>query len=145
MEKKFKKLADLFPITLDEFKGFVGRLGEFYHEDAVFQDPLVRVEGLEAMKSYFERSMIRPLRSLEFELDQLAEEKDLLMIKWTMRIRTKVIPASLSLEGVSVIRYEGERIISHRDFWDRADLLEGLPGAGRALKKLKAFAAGILA
>jgi limonene-1,2-epoxide hydrolase len=114
-------------------------LDEVYANDIVFEDPLHRVEGLAALRAYFER-MYEGVESIGFEFGDVIEAPGQAMLTWTMRMTHRRLRAGeeLALPGATHIRF-GEKVHYHRDYFDAGALLyERLPVLGgivRAIRK----------
>lgn len=111
-------------------------LAELYGADVVFEDPLHRIVGLDALAAYFARLNAR-IESAEFVFeDQIAGDGEA-ALTWTMTVRTKRPRQTIVVPGVSVIRF-AERITHQRDDFDvGAMLYERLPILGWMLRRFK--------
>lgn len=115
------------------------RLGEVYHSEAVFEDPLHRVEGLEALTRYFSH-LYENLNHCHFEIEQshLLEQRGFLY--WKMRLSHKKLNSGkdITVSGHSVLTFKEEKVIHHRDYFDVGEMLyEQLPVIGRVIKMIK--------
>lgn len=117
------------------------RLDTLYDEQALFCDPLHRVQGLQALKQYF-AEMYANVSELRFDfiaMDQVAEDEGYL--RWTMHYRHPRLAAGrmISVEGCSHLRWNAAgKVVSHRDYFDAGALLyEHLPLLGRIIRWLK--------
>lgn len=116
----------------------VARLAEIYADDAVFEDPLHRVEGLAALTAYFER-MYEGVESINFEFGEVLESSGQAMLTWTMHMtHRRLRPGeTLALPGASHIRF-GKRVHYHRDYFDAGALLyERLPLLGGVVRAIR--------
>ncbi|MBB4862154.1 hypothetical protein HNP46_000992 [Pseudomonas nitritireducens] len=115
------------------------RLGELYSADVQFQDPLHRVDGLVALRRYFEAlyANVREVRYDFHGFDEVAQGRGYL--RWTLTFRHPRLAggAPIAVEGCSHLRW-GERVEFHRDYFDAGALLyEHLPVMGGVIGWLK--------
>lgn len=114
------------------------RLAEIYADDAVFEDPLHRIEGLAALTAYFER-MYAGVESIGFEFGAVLESPGQAMLTWTMHMtHRRLRPGeTLALPGASHIRFD-KRVHYHRDYFDAGALLyERLPLLGGVVRAIR--------
>jgi hypothetical protein len=114
-------------------------LDEVYAEDIAFEDPLHRIQGLAALKVYFER-MYQGVAAISFEFGEVLEARDQAMLTWTMRMTHRRLRAGeeIALPGASHIRF-GARVHYHRDYFDAGALLyERLPVLGGIVRAVRA-------
>lgn len=127
-----QRFASLDAASLD-------RLGELYSPDVRFQDPLHRVDGLAALRRYFE-SLYANVQELRYDFhgfDEVAEGGGYL--RWTLHFRHPRLAGGqpVAVEGCSHLRW-GERVEYHRDYFDAGALLyENLPVMGGIIGWLK--------
>ena len=90
--------------------GNLERLADVYAPGVVFEDPLHRVEGLEAMTRYFAR-MYEGVASISFDFHDVLETGDRAMLAWTMRMtHRRLRPGEeLVLPGASHVRRPARR------------------------------------
>jgi ketosteroid isomerase-like protein len=113
-------------------------LDALYAPDVVFVDPLQRVQGLAAFRAMNER-IFRRFKYVRFEdLSPVGDEPHF-MIGWTMVFRAKV-GGEMRAPGVSELRTEGGKIVSHRDHWDLlGTVMSGFPVVEPIYKRLTAL------
>jgi ketosteroid isomerase-like protein len=101
-------------------------LARFYTDDAVYIDPAWgRVEGLQAMRAFFDESM-RGLDDWRFPIEVAAVEGDEVLIKWR-----QMLPSGRSQTGVSSMRYAGGGRFDHQeDLLNMVHVLEDLRADG---------------
>ena len=120
--------------------GDVARLGEFYTEDAVFQDPFNRVQGHVAIKHIFDDMFVR-LIDPKFVITDTIEQDNRVLLVWDFSFRIKSLKPDLkrTIHGTSLIRFAADgRALSHRDYWDAAgELYEQLRVIGSVMRALK--------
>lgn len=113
-------------------------LDEVYSEDVVFCDPLHRIEGMAALKTYF-ADMYQNVDSIEFQFHQVMDDGQHAMLVWTMTFTHPKLASGklIRVDGVSQIDYDTE-IEFHRDFFDvGAMLYEHVPGLGALIRLIK--------
>lgn len=119
----------------------MAQLGDFYHPNIVFCDPLHRIEGLEALKVYFE-GMAENLTFCRFRFHsspRLTDDGNAFLV-WTMDYAHPKLAAGkpLQLEGCSHVQFQQQRIHYHRDYFDAGAMLyEHLPLLGFVLGRIK--------
>jgi limonene-1,2-epoxide hydrolase len=110
-------------------------LRPLYADDVSFEDPVQKVEGIEAFLDV-NRRLAHKARELSFSVDRVVGDDTELFVTWHMRIRPKVGPL-FELDGVSHLRAEGGKVRYHRDYWDLATLFaSAVPGGQRILRTL---------
>ncbi|BDY04810.1 nuclear transport factor 2 family protein [Ferrimonas sp. YFM] len=118
------------------------RLGELYHPQACFIDPLHRVEGLDNLTLYFE-GLYRNLKQCRITVhDQILTENQAALY-WTMEIEHSRLNGGrcVRLDGHSHLKF-GSLIHYHRDYFDAGQMLyEQLPLLGTLVKAVKKKAA----
>lgn len=113
-------------------------LDEVYAPDVVFEDPLHRIAGLDALRDYFAR-MYEGVASISFEFGAVLHTGDEAMLTWTMHMRHRRLRPgeSLALPGATHVRF-GARIHYHRDYFDAGALLyERLPLIGSLVRAVR--------
>jgi hypothetical protein len=116
----------------------LGLLDDIYAPDIVFEDPLHRIEGLDALKSYFGR-LYQGVESIGFEFEDVLDSSDRAMLTWTMHMRHRRLRPgeTLVLPGASHIRF-GAHVHYHRDYFDAGALLyERLPLLGGVVRAIR--------
>jgi limonene-1,2-epoxide hydrolase len=130
------------PISL--FKSMFARLtpdtvmplADLYAKEIVFEDPLHRIVGLEALAAYFTRLNAR-VEFVEFAFGTQVVAADKAALTWTMTVRTRRPRQTIVVPGVSVIAFT-DRITHQRDYFDvGAMLYERIPLFGWMLRRLK--------
>ncbi|MFP4137878.1 MAG: nuclear transport factor 2 family protein [Halomonas sp.] len=117
-------------------------LYEFYTHDVVFQDPLHRIEGAEALERYFTAlySNVTACRFIFHERQRSSREA---FVTWTMRLAHPRLAGGreYEVEGCSHLTFaanDSGRVARHRDYFDAGALLyERLPLLGGTIRLLK--------
>ncbi|WHI47637.1 nuclear transport factor 2 family protein [Microbulbifer sp. MKSA007] len=116
-----------------------GSLGSLYSDDVIFCDPLHRIEGLPALKSYF-AGMSRGLTQCRFQFDDLpVVGEGSACLSWTMHYRHQSLKGGrpLQLRGCSLLRYT-DKIHYHEDFYDMGAMVyEQVPVLGSCIGFIK--------
>jgi hypothetical protein len=111
-------------------------LADLYAADVVFEDPLHRIEGLDALAAYFARLNAR-VEYAEFAFGQQVVSSGEAALTWVMTVRTRRPRQTIVVPGVSVLRF-GDRITAQRDYFDvGAMLYERIPLIGWLLRRVK--------
>lgn len=113
-------------------------LDALYDESVVFEDPLHRIQGLPALRTYFER-LYADIHSCRFTFEAEVVQDDQAIMTWTMHLRHRRLRPgeTLRLPGASHIRFH-DRIVYHRDYFDVGALLyERIPLLGAVVRHIK--------
>ncbi len=134
--------------VVEEFKSLYQRLNatncqsnivdEVYRSDVLFQDSFHRVEGVSAMKEYF-NALYLNLKSSEFVFHDQWVGSSSAMLTWTMTYSHGKLNRGreISIEGSTEVRFD-EKIYFHKDYFDGGRLLyEHVPLLGSVIKQLK--------
>ncbi|MDX1588828.1 MAG: nuclear transport factor 2 family protein [Oleiphilaceae bacterium] len=136
---------------LEHFKALFNRLGsqhlegleQVYHENALFQDPFVRVEGLQSLTAYFTGAYSNVIQC-RFDYGKPVVDGDRIVLPWVMHLQHRKLRSgqSLQVDGISHLQFAGQRVTHHRDYFDAGQLLyENIPLLGAAVRWLKRYAA----
>ena len=121
----------------------LGRLPEFYHENARFIDPFNDVVGHPGIARIF-ADMFEKLESPRFVVTGRYAAMDLTpadeaMLRWELRFKSRLLgPGDQVIEGLTRLRFEDDgRVILHRDYWDPTqELYAKLPVLGWPVRGL---------
>lgn len=115
-------------------------LGQIYHPDVVFADPVHEIHGLPALHDYFAHAYARLTQS-HFEAKHMAAQGNMGFVSWQMRIRHPAIAQGneIVVDGCSELRWhENGLIIAHRDYYDLTQMVyQHLPVIGWLTSKVK--------
>lgn len=119
----------------------VSRLApEVYAPSVYFNDTLVSLEGMEAVRDYFLQSVGRTRRLDVRFLDTARSGRDY-YLRWLMTIEADGINDGKPSEsyGVSHLRFDSQgRVLLHKDYWDSGGgLYEQLPVVGSILRAVR--------
>lgn len=108
-----------------------------YDASVVFEDPMQRIEGIDAFAS-LNRKMVEHARSMRFDVHEVVEQGGQLFATWTLHYAPKLGP-TLTIGGVTHARVRDGRIVEHRDYWDLlSSVVDVIPGATRVYKSVMA-------
>lgn len=140
------KVRNLF---MDSATFSTDALADVYASDIVFVDPVHRVEGLDALKAYFDRSYSNVI-SCRFEFVGEVLQGNTATLKWVMHVSHRKLSAGrpISLPGVSWVQTsakEPNKVAYHEDFYDLGALVyEQVPLLNRIVRHIKAGMSGDL-
>ncbi|MFB4390316.1 MULTISPECIES: nuclear transport factor 2 family protein [unclassified Pseudomonas] len=115
------------------------RLAELYSADVQFRDPLHQVDGLPALRGYFEQlyANVHDIRYDIHATDETSPGEGYL--RWTLYFRHPRLNGGrlISLDGCSHLRWE-THVYRHQDYFDAGALLyEHIPVLGGIVGWLK--------
>ncbi len=113
---------------LDYFNGLSGQ-GEpqslsIYHNDVTFIDPVHQIKGRDALQCYLNHGYQR-LNFALFEPVNGVSAGDTGFLSWIMTYSHPAIAngKKIQVHGTSELRWEGDNIIYHRDYYDLTDMV----------------------
>lgn len=114
-------------------------LSALYHKDVIFQDPLHRITGYEALAQYF-KQLYTNINHCDFAINEVFYEHDRAAIYWTMTYCHSQLNhgRAITVQGHSLIRGSEQLVTFHRDYIDLSEMLyEHVPVLGRLIKWFK--------
>lgn len=91
---------------------------DFYAANAVFQDPIQKVEGREGIKSMF-RSFAKLFKAVDTKLLSTIGDDKQQAVHWEMTFVYKSWPAAVTIKGVTWLEFNDTgQCVSHTDYWD---------------------------
>lgn len=114
-------------------------LNEVYHQDVVFEDAAHRLEGWDALQDYFS-TLYANVKRCDFKIKEHQQVGDSGFLTWTMSLEHPKLQkgSQVEVQGVSHLRFDGGRVIYHRDYFDLGEMLyENLPLIGSVIKTIK--------
>ena len=128
--KKFKRYFT--ELNLDD----VSILNEIYSDKVIFTDPIHEINGIESLKSYFEKLNENLVQgSFLFTDETITDNKAYL--SWEMKLELKKPKKNVKASGISVLIFE-QKITKHRDYFDAGELFyENIPLLGGIIRLLK--------
>ncbi len=118
-------------------------MAECYHERVLFRDPLVERKGRAALEEYL-RSAYANVTRCEFDFDEPAANAHRVMLPWCMTLEHPRLARGkpFTVQGISLLQGEDDRIVFHRDYYDAGQLLyENIPILGRLIQWIRSNAA----
>ncbi|WP_141734222.1 nuclear transport factor 2 family protein [Oligoflexus tunisiensis] len=112
---------------------------QFYREDIQFRDPLVALQGREALIVYYQK-LFAGVDAVQIVFGEHLETGDSHMIAWTLTLRAGRLNNGnpFHLDGISHIKYAGGLVYYHREYFDLSVVLfEKLPVIGGLMGWLK--------
>jgi len=109
----------------DEFSDVnIDKLGDLYHEDVTFIDPIHQVHGLEDLQHYFKHTM-ENVEECHFAFTDYAQNDDHLFVNWQMRLMHPKLAngQEIVVPGVSHMEFKDDRIIMQRDYYDMGAMI----------------------
>lgn len=136
-EQALNKIRDAF----NKFdKNNMDVLDGFYAKDAVFQDPVVKVEGLDKIKIYYGH-VYSNVKSIQFEFSEVFESEKGFALPWTMTLAVKGLNGGrqYSVEGSSIFQFDRKgKVIFHRDYVDLGAMVyERIPIFGKIINQIR--------
>ncbi|MCG8316087.1 MAG: nuclear transport factor 2 family protein [Pseudomonadales bacterium] len=135
MSAASEKMLELLEY-LDDSERVQSAVNELYAENAVFKDPIQKVQGRKAIKKMW-RSLGTVFKNVRVEILDQVEQDDKVVVHWIMVFDYKVWPAVVTVPGVSWLETDDEgRFKTHTDYWDLWDFMkQSIPGVS-SVKKL---------
>ena len=123
-------------------KSCTNKLYEFYTPDVVFQDPMHRIVGAEALERYF-ATLYSNVTACRFDFHERQRSGREAFAAWTLHLAHPRLAGGreYAVEGCSHLTFaedDSGRVARHRDYFDAGALLyERLPLLGGAIRLLK--------
>lgn len=136
------------PAVLEAFCAFFNKLDntctkklyEVYTEEAVFSDPLHRIEGRDALERYF-ANMYEQVKQCQFTYHTKQLQDNQAFVTWTMEFIHPRLSSGkpVRVEGCSALTFADDgRVQRHRDYFDAGAMLyEHIPLMGSVIHWLK--------
>lgn len=113
---------------------------DIYSSDIHFEDPFHTVEGLDELKTYFER-LYQNVDTIGFEFKDEVTTGDDRIITWVMNLKHPKLNKGemFSLEGATHLKLdENQKIKFHKDYFDGGAMLyEKVPVVGSLVRWIK--------
>ena len=112
-------IVENFCLYYKEFnQDSIAGLDRIYDQNAVFEDPIGKVEGLNDLKHHFSK-MMSNVSYCRFSITDVVANAGQAFITWTMRFAHPKLNGhkEITVSGVSEIKFD-ERITYHRDYFD---------------------------
>jgi hypothetical protein len=132
-------------MTLDELfnrlnKSNLHLLEQFYDDEVHFIDPLGELRGRSALTAYFAK-LYANVQEISFDVQERFREGDVETVLWVMTLRARGLNGNrpLKLDGCSILKFDGDLCIYHRDYYDMgAFIYERIPVLGWVIQQIKA-------
>lgn len=113
-----------------------------YDENIIFQDPMHKVVGLEALTQYFSR-LYQNVSHIRFDIQHVSQSVDEAALYWVMEYTHPKLNHGrmISVDGMTRLTFS-HRVTLHRDYFDVGQMLyEHVPLMGYGIQLLKQRAA----
>jgi limonene-1,2-epoxide hydrolase len=117
----------------------VQNLGQIYHQDICFDDPVGRHSGLQTVKYYFDK-LLENTTGCRFDILNIVREDAQAFVVWKMHYEHPKLNKgkTLVVNGTSHIKIQDDKVIYQRDYFDLGEMLyEHIPLVGRIILWLK--------
>ncbi|MCB1674808.1 MAG: nuclear transport factor 2 family protein [Halioglobus sp.] len=115
---------------------------ELYTDDAFFEDPLVRADGLRAIQKMW-RSFGAMCSEFHARIQRQLVEDNAVVVEWEMQSKARMWPISVTIPVVSWLEINGQgKIVSHKDYWDVMTAMRRLLPVAKPVEKLLPGALG---
>lgn len=115
-------------------------LNDFYDEEAVFEDPVSKAEGLRNIKKYYAH-VYKNVKSIRFDFKEIRNQENHYYAHWTMHLQANGLNSghSYAVEGLSYMKFnEAGHVVYHRDYLDLGSMLyERIPIFGSVVSFIK--------
>lgn len=114
-------------------------LGDIYHPQTVFVDPVHKIEGLDKLTEYF-AGLYQNMNHCQFDITNVVCEGNQAAIYWEMKFSHKKIKAGETLEviGHSLLKESSGKVIYQRDYFDVGSMVyEHVPILGSVIRLIK--------
>jgi limonene-1,2-epoxide hydrolase len=100
-------------------KDTMNLVADFYAPDAHFQDPVVNVTGVDAIRAHYSHQYAG-LESIKWDFAPLTVQGERNVMPWTMTLKHPGLNGGeeFSVEGISVMDIRDGKAIFHRDYFD---------------------------
>ncbi len=135
--KKPMSIAEFFNKATYENMDSVCR--EFYGADVKFIDPIGEINGIEDMIKYY-RNLYQNVISIKFDAVDNFEKVGEKVFVWQMHLKHKKVGGGepIVLDGVSVLKYDGSKVVYHRDYFDLGAMIyEKIPVLGSLIRWIR--------
>lgn len=136
-----KHLSTLLEFYADFTMEKLKYLPDIYDAAVTFEDPIERVEGIEALSQYFAHGMGNA-QSCSFVFEQVIEAENKAFLTWTMHLAHSAIKGGkpFSVPGASLIEFDSNTglVRNHRDYYDLGDMVyQHLPIIGFLIQQVR--------
>ena len=142
LAEKRMRVAKTIMLELNAGARDVTQVPEFYVDDVVYVDPLVKISGVAPMQNYFD-NLNKISNEFTMELLNVFVQGDDYMMYWKAEVSFDMgwfyKPQNLTYDGVSLLRFKPEsaRVWFQQDFYDHSNVLEFMPVVGPQVRFAK--------
>lgn len=120
-------------------KETVDELDTFYADSVLFEDPLGRIQGLDALKQYYAK-LYESVTEIAFEFETHIAEGNTHVAVWIMRLKAKGLNRGeeITVHGNSVLRFDAnDKVVYHRDYFDMGEMVyQHVPLVGFVINRI---------
>jgi len=129
----FRSLYEIF--SAEAIRAYVP---EVYETDAYFRDGFHEVEGVDAIETYFLKS-IEPAVECTFDIQDITSHEGNYYMRWVMHLVLKSDPdRPIVTVGMTHARFNAAgKIVFHQDYWDTGTVYERIPILGSVIRMIK--------
>lgn len=114
----------------------IAQLRPLYSDDLRYQNPIQRVQGVEAFLRLM-RHMASRWAPFSMQIDEGLESSERILGRFRLSFRPTFLRRSIDIEGLTRCVVAGGRIIEQRDYYDAmSSALDAVPLAGPAYRKI---------
>lgn len=136
-ETKYQHALDAYRSMYTEMQPeTLHRIGDYFTDDAVFQDPFNKVRGAASIRRIFEH-MYQTCDHPKFNVMSTALTDNTAWLHWDFTCTVK--GHDLCITGASMVLFADDgRVMMHMDYWDAASqVYEKLPVIGWFVRRLR--------
>lgn len=114
-------------------------IGDIYHEDVQFQDPLHEIQGIENLYNYFSE-LYRNVKECRFYISRHQQTGSIGFIVWEMSLLHPKLDKDnpVVVHGCSHLEFYQGKILYQRDYFDAGEMIyEQLPFVSSVIKSIK--------
>lgn len=115
------------------------QIGDIYADTITFIDPVTRHTGLAQVTAYF-AALLENTRTCECRIQSVCSRDHEHWVRWTMTFQHDRLKsgAPITVEGVTELHVEDDKIVYHRDYYDMGEMLyEHVPVLGWVVQRIK--------
>jgi limonene-1,2-epoxide hydrolase len=111
----------------------------FYGPTIEFEDPFTKLQGRAAVLAYYTK-LFADVKELTFDIKTEFQSGDETVAVWTMTMKHPAVAGgeTVIVDGVSYVRFEGDKAVYHRDYFDAGAMVyEHVPIVGSIVRYVK--------
>lgn len=117
----------------------IENLGDIYHSEIVFMDPVSNHQGLHNVKQYFTK-LLENTTHCNCKIQATMGMNNQFSVTWKMRYGHPKLNSGreIIVDGITHLKHQDDRIILHRDYFDMGQMIyEQVPILGFVVKRIK--------